>query len=198
MAIIFDLDGVLVDSTEAVERAWSRWAEQRGIATEELLPVIHGRPSREVIAEYAPDLDPADEARRLDSMEESDASPAFPGAAECVALAQQGPWAIVTSGDRRAPDRLRAAGLPVPDVLVTADDITNGKPDPEPYARAAEALGVAPGECVVVEDAPAGITAAKRAGMRVIAVTSTYPAEALGEADLVLGSMHEVADALVA
>lgn len=196
MAIIFDLDGVLVDSTEAVERAWTRWAGERGIDPAELLPVIHGRPSREVIAEYAPDLDPAEEARRLDSMEQVTTSPAINGAAECMAFAQQGAWAIVTSGDDRAAGRLRAVGLTVPEVLVTADDVENGKPHPEPYARAAEALGVDPGECVVVEDAPAGIAAAKAAGMRVIAVTTTYGADALGGADLVCGSMHEVLDEL--
>jgi sugar-phosphatase len=198
MAIVFDLDGVLVDSTEAVERAWTRWAEERGLAPEELLPVIHGRPSREVIAEYAPELDPAEEARRLDSMEQVTSSPAIPGALECIELARQGAWAIVTSGDGRAAGRLRSAGLPVPDVLVTADDVENGKPHPEPYARAAEALGVDPGDCVVVEDAPAGITAAKAAGMTVIAVTSTYGADALGEADVVAGSMHEVLEELSA
>jgi sugar-phosphatase len=192
MAIVFDLDGVLVDSTEAVERAWTRWASERGIPPEELLPVIHGRPSREVIAEYAPALDPEAEARKLDSMEQVTTSPAIDGAAECVELAQQGAWAIVTSGDSRAPGRLRAAGLPVPEVLVTADDVKRGKPDPEPYARAAEALGVDPAECVVVEDAPAGIAAAKAAGMTVIAVTTTYPADALDDADVVVGSMREV------
>src|SRR4051794_15288031 len=98
MAIIFDLDGVLVDSTQAVERAWTRWAQDRGIDVQQLLPAIHGRPSREVIAEYAPDADAADEARRLDEMEEGDGhQPAFPGAAECVAVAQRGAWAVVTS-----------------------------------------------------------------------------------------------------
>jgi mannitol-1-/sugar-/sorbitol-6-phosphatase len=191
MAIIFDLDGVLVDSTEAVERAWTRWAGERGIDPQELLPVIHGRPSREVIAEYAPGLDLVVEARRLDSMEQVTESPAIDGAAECIAFAQQGPWAIVTSGDSRASGRLRTAGLPVPEVLVTADDVERGKPDPEPYARAAAALGVEPASCVVVEDAPAGITAAKAAGMTVIAVTTTYDAEALADADVVVGSMRE-------
>jgi mannitol-1-/sugar-/sorbitol-6-phosphatase len=192
MAIVFDLDGVLLDSTEATERAWRRWADERGIEPGGFLPTIHGRPSREVIGEHAPELDAAAEARRLDALEEAGELKAFDGALECIELAQQGPWAIVTSGDGRAGARLRDAGLPVPEVLVTADDVTNGKPDPEPYARAAEALGVAPGECVVVEDAPAGITAAKRAGMRVIAVTTTYDADALGEADVVVGSMREV------
>src|SRR5215217_2540193 len=191
MAIVFDLDGVLVDSTAAVERAWRQWAAERGIEPDEFLPTIHGRPSREVIAEHAPDLDAAAEARRLDEMEQGDGhQPAFPGAAECIEVARRGPWAIVTSGDGRAQQRLRNAGLPVPEVLVTADDVENGKPHPEPYARAAAALGVDPGECVVVEDAPAGITAAKRAGMRVIAVTTTYPAAALGDADLVVASLH--------
>jgi len=192
-AIVFDLDGVLVDSTAVVERAWRRWAGERGVPADDVLAIAHGRPSREVIAAFAPALDAEAEARRLDGWESGETLAAMPGAAECVAVAQRGPWAVVTSGGRElAPGRLRAAGLPVPGVMVTADDVAHGKPDPEPYALAARRLGIPPGECLVVEDAPAGVTAAKRAGMRVLAVATTHPPAALEGADLVLGSMHEV------
>jgi mannitol-1-/sugar-/sorbitol-6-phosphatase len=194
-AVIFDLDGVLVDSTAVVERAWRRWSEKHGVDAEALLAVAHGRPSREVIAEFAPHLDAQAESDWLDASEYEDATglAPVPGAAACVAAVQDRPWAIATSGGRTlARGRLEDAGLPVPDVLVTADDVRNGKPDPEPYLRAAEGLGVAPADCVVVEDAPAGVTAARRAGARVIAVTTTHAAADLGEADALCASMDEV------
>ena len=118
----------------------------------------------------------------------------IPGARRCVTLAQRGPWAIVTSGGRElATARLAAVDLPIPDVLITADDVHRGKPDPEPYERASEALGLAGSDCVAVEDAPAGIRAAKHADMRVLAVATTHPASALDEADLILTSVNDVA-----
>jgi sugar-phosphatase len=196
-AIVFDLDGVLADSAGVVERAWRRWAREQGLAADDLVAVAHGRPAREVVHAFAPHLDADEEARRLDDWETEDPEgvAAIPGARECVEMARLRPWAIVTSGGRElATSRLRAAGLPIPRVLVTADDVARGKPDPEPYARAAEELGLAPASCLVVEDAPAGITAAKSAGMTVLAVTTTYPEAVLGDADLVFGSMVDVAE----
>src|SRR3954454_11484648 len=96
-AIVFDLDGVLVDSTAVVERAWRRWAGERGVPADDVLAIAHGRPSREVIAAFAPALDAEAEARRLDGWESGETLAAMPGAAECVAVAQRGPWAVVTS-----------------------------------------------------------------------------------------------------
>jgi sugar-phosphatase len=116
---------------------------------------------------------------------------------ECVGVARRGQWAVVTSGGRElATLRLAAVGFPVPEVLVTGDDVEHGKPDPEPYLRAAEALGVPAAECVVVEDAPAGVLAAKRAGMTVLAVATTHPAAALAQADQVFSGMTEVTEHL--
>jgi sugar-phosphatase len=193
---VFDLDGVLIDSQQVVERVWRRWAEERGLAADAVLSYVHGRRAHEVVAHFAPRLDIEAEAERVGRLEVegSSALQAIPGAAECMTLAARGPWAIVTSGARElATTRLAAGGLPVPEVLIAAEDVTKGKPDPEPYALASRALGVHGRECVAVEDAPTGITAAKRAGMLVIGVATTHREDALAEADLVLGSVPEVA-----
>jgi sugar-phosphatase len=195
-AVVFDLDGVLVDSQHAVERTWRRWAEQQGVAPDAVLAFVHGRRAREVVTRFAPQLDIDGESRRLLRLEvaESVDLPALPGAADCVRIARCGPWAVVTSGGRElATARLDAVGLPVPDVLIAAEDVVHGKPDPEPFERASLALGLGGDVCVAIEDAPAGITAAKRAGMHVVGVTTTHPASALRDADRVVGSLHDVA-----
>ncbi len=194
-AVLFDLDGVLVDSTELVERAWRRWAGERSLSPDDVLAVAHGRPTRDVVRAFAPAVDVDQEVLRILSYEASQSSTlvAVPGARDCVDVARRGPWAVVTSGGRDvATRRLIAAGLPVPEVLVTADDVTNGKPDPEPYELARRELSVPARECVVVEDAPAGITAAKSAGMTVLAVTTTHTAASLHGADCVFASMDTI------
>jgi sugar-phosphatase len=139
------------------------------------------------------------EALRLARSEvvESAALTAIPGAMQCVNVARRRPWAIVTSGGRElATTRLRIVGLPLPDVLVAAEDVNLGKPDPEPYALASRRLAVAASDCVAVEDAPAGIEAAKASGMRVLAVSTTHPAAALSDADALFASMLDLARAL--
>jgi sugar-phosphatase len=194
-AILFDLDGVLVDSLRVVERAWRRWAREHGLSADDLLAVVHGRTAREVVGLFTPHLDAAEQALLVGGYETEHRGElsVLPGASDCVRIARQGHWAVVTSGTRRlATTRLAAVGLPVPEILVTADDVTYGKPDPEPYRQAAAALGVPPAECVVVEDAPMGVLAAKRAGMTVLAVTTTHAAAALGQADLVFPAMTDV------
>jgi sugar-phosphatase len=194
-AVLFDLDGVLVDSTEIVERTWRWWALEHGLAVDDVLAVAHGRPGREVIRLVAPHLDIAHETKRVASHEAADSEGivAIPGARECVALAARGPWAVVTSAGRElALTRLEEVGLPAPVVLVSADDVASGKPDPEPYETACRVLGLRAAACVAVEDAPAGIEAAKGAGVIVLAVTTTHPAEALERADLVCSDMYEV------
>jgi sugar-phosphatase len=195
-AVIFDLDGVLVDSTAVVERAWKRWASEQGIAFEEaMLPRLHGRPGREVVREFAPHLDPEVEEAVLDAYETSDPADlrVMPGALQCVAIAAERPWAIVTSGGfELATGRMRAVGIPTPPVLVTASDIVNGKPHPEPYLKAAAQLGVAPEDCVVVEDAPAGIDAARAAGMRVLALATTHAPALLQAADEIFATTAEL------
>lgn len=192
-AVLFDLDGVLVESAAVVEAAWGRWAGERGIDYAAMVPVLHGRPGRDLVREFAPGLDVEAEVATITAYEmaEEGALRAVRGAREAIAAAPR--WAIATSGGRElALGRLRAVGHPVPDVLVSADDVTQGKPHPEPYLKAAAALGVAPGRCLVIEDAPAGIAAGKAAGLRVVAVTTSHGADALAAADAVYASMDEV------
>lgn len=193
-AILFDLDGVLVDSTKSVEREWRVWATEHGIDGDAVMAIAHGVRSREVIRAVAPHLDVEMEAQKLENREASDDGlVVMPGAPELIRSIPGNCWAVVTSGTRRlASARLRLAGIPDPKVLVAADDVSNGKPHPEPYLKGAELLGVKPQECVVIEDAPAGIQAAHAAGMKAIGLASTYPAAALVEADAVVGKLNEI------
>jgi sugar-phosphatase len=195
-AVLFDLDGVLVDSLRVVERAWRRWAAEQHLEAGDVLARVHGRRAADVVRMFAPRLDPVQQVLRITGYETEDGGgglTAIPGARECVDVARQGRWAVVTSGGRDlATLRLAAVGLPVPEVLVTGDDVEHGKPDPEPYLRAAALLGAPAGECVVVEDAPTGILAGKQAGMTVLAVATSHPAAALTQADLVFADMGEV------
>jgi mannitol-1-/sugar-/sorbitol-6-phosphatase len=194
-AILFDLDGVLVDSTRSVERQWRIWAREQGIDEEKVMAVAHGVRAIEVIRTVAPHFDAEAEVRKLESREaaDHDGVTVMPGAADLVRSIPDGRWGVVTSGTRHlATARLRLAGIPVPKVMVAADDVTHGKPHPEPYLKGAELLGMNPGECLVIEDAPAGIRSAHAGGMKVIALTSTYRAPALSEADEVVQKLEQI------
>jgi sugar-phosphatase len=193
--ILFDLDGVLVDSRPLIEEIWRRWALGRGLDAANFIAVAPGRRTSETLREVAPDLDIAAETRALDAMEEvaTDGLAPIPGALELLGALEPGSWAIVTSGSRAvATLRLRTAGLPIPEVMVTGDEVRFGKPHPEPYLKGAERTGVSARDCIVVEDAPAGVLAGKAAGMRVIAVTTTHSREALFRADRIVTSLAEV------
>jgi sugar-phosphatase len=194
-AILSDLDGVLVDSGDSIEETWGTWARSVGLDPAVLDGRIHGRPAGDVIAEVAPHLDAAAEAASVSALDIA-GPPArlLPGATELLDGASGLPVAIVTScGHALARERLRAAALPVPAVLVTSDRVSAGKPDPQGYRLAAAELGVAPERCVVFEDAPAGIAAARAAGATVIAISTTHPPADLQQASTIVGS---VADAL--
>ncbi|HET6509240.1 MAG TPA: HAD-IA family hydrolase [Baekduia sp.] len=183
-AILSDLDGVLVDSGDAIETTWATWAVSRGIDPDALAGRIHGRPAGDVIREIAPHLDAEAEGAAVTQMD-IDGPPAklLDGARRLLDEDLGVPVAIVTScPDALAHVRLKTAELRVPDVLVTADRVANGKPDPEGYRLAATELGVDPAAAVVFEDAPAGIVAAKAAGARVIGITTTHPRAELLEA----------------
>jgi len=186
-AILFDLDGVLADSTPSVTRAWSAWARRVGLDPEELLPKVHGRRAIETIRAARPDLDAEAELATLvaDEATDNDDTHEIPGAGAFVRALPPEAWAIVTSGLRPvATARLVAAGIPLPRVMITAESIERGKPNPECYLKGAEALGVRPEDCIVVEDAPIGAEAARAAGMRLVALTTTHRAEQLQPADL--------------
>jgi sugar-phosphatase len=193
-AILFDLDGVLVDSTGSVDRQWRAWARERGIDEDQVIAIAHGVRSIEVIRAVAPHLDAEAETRKLESREAADPDIAvMPGAIELVRSIPENLWCVVTSGTRHlASGRLKRVGIPLPKVMVAADDVINGKPHPEPYLKGAELLGVNPSECLVIEDAPAGIRAAHAGDMKVIGLTSTYPATALSEADLVIQRLQQL------
>ncbi|WP_211253330.1 HAD-IA family hydrolase, partial [Glycomyces tenuis] len=166
--LLFDMDGTLVDSSVAVEGAWRRFAARTGLDAEAILAVAHGRPTVEVIAEFAPPgMDVAAETARIEAEEidRTEGIVEIAGAAALLESLDPDRWAVVTSATAElARRRLTTAGLPQPKVLVSADDITNGKPDPEGYRMAAEALGAAPGDAVVFEDAEAGLLAGRASG----------------------------------
>ena len=184
-ALLFDLDGVLIDSTPAVARVWSRWAVEHGLDPEAVVRLAHGRPSRTTIRELLPGADIDRENREVErrEMEDLDGVVLLPGAREILNNLPPERWTIATSCTRPLAEvRLRAAGLPIPETIVTSSDVRIGKPDPEPYLKAAAKLGFAPSDCVVVEDAPAGIRAGKGAGTRVIAFVTTMVRRDLEEA----------------
>ncbi|WP_344159875.1 HAD-IA family hydrolase [Nocardiopsis rhodophaea] len=173
--VLFDLDGVLVDSSAVIDRVWYDWAARHGLLWREVRPLLPGRPAAETVRMLAPHLDAAEEGARLERLQSSDLEGVRPadGAVELTeALTHAGtPWAIVTSGSRpTATSRLRAVGIPIPKVLITADDVRRGKPDPEGYRTAAERLGLRPEACVVMEDAEVGVRAGHAVGARIIGI----------------------------
>lgn len=189
-ALLLDLDGVLVDSTGAVVDHWARWARRRGVDTAAVLALAHGSPSREVIARFVPAAEVAGEADWLEGLALQDGDEvALPGALPMLTQRLL-PVAVVTSasGDV-ARVRLSRAGLPVPTVLVSADDVDRGKPDPQPYLRAAARLGVDPATCVAVEDTPAGLAAVRAAGATALAVVTSHEPRDLTAAEAVLPSL---------
>ena len=194
-AILFDLDGVLVDSTRSVARQWRLWAEENNISPEKVLEIAHGRRTIEVVRILAPHLDDKAEESKIEKREADDIDgvAVMPGAAELLKSIPASCWCVVTSGTRYlATSRLRFAQLHIPHVLVAADDVQRGKPDPEPYLKGAQLLQVRPAECLVIEDAPNGIRSAQAGGMKAIALTSTYHATELKEADAVVQNLKQI------
>lgn len=192
---LFDLDGVLVDSGASTERAWRLWVDKHELNAEEILKIAHGRRTVETVQLVAPHLSAEDEAAILEDIEVEDIAGigAIPGAAELLRALPAERWAVVTSGTRKlATTRLRQMSLPMPRVLVSAEDVANGKPEPECYLKAAQLLDVTPEDCLVIEDAPAGIDAAHAAGMRVIALTTTHSAEDISAAEVCTQSLEQV------
>ena len=194
-AILFDLDGVLMDSTPSVSRQWSLWARENNIDPQKAVELVHGRPTIEGVRLVAPHLDVEAEAKKIEQreIEDTEGVVVMPGAAELLKSLPPERWCVVTSGTRRlAMSRLKAGNLPVPEVLISADDVVNGKPNPEPYLKGASLLKMKPEECLVIEDAPAGIDAAHAAGMKVVGLMTTYPAAALQGADAIARALADV------
>lgn len=185
-AVLFDLDGVLVDSRAVVERTWRGWCERRGFDAAKVLEAAHGRRTVDTLRLVAPDLDHAAELRWLEEAELADREGivAIPGAPELAASLPRDRWAVVTSAGRElAHRRLKWVGLPIPSCLVPAEAVSRGKPSPEGYLSAATELRVPPADCVVIEDSPAGVRAARAARMTVIGLTTTYGRDDLPPVD---------------
>jgi sugar-phosphatase len=194
-ALLFDFDGVLVDSTQLVNRLWGGWAANKGIDPEKVHSIVHGRRAFEIVSTVAPHLSAEEEAQTLILQEANDPSGTeqVPGVIELLAALPEDYWAIVTSGGRSATlSKLAHAGLTPPKTLISADEVLIGKPDPEGYLKAAELLGQSPADCVVIEDSPAGLEAARRAGMRSIGILSTHEAPELTNATYLIKQLSHI------
>jgi len=198
-AVLFDLDGVLVESREATERVWLDWARANGIADDELRSAMHGVRSVEVVRALRPELDSVAESEAIERRQAEDVAGlrAIPGAADALRALREERVAVVTSATRDlAAARLGAIGIELPAVVVYAGDVSRGKPDPEGYLTAARRLGVDPAEALVVEDSPPGIEAGRAAGAATVAVTSTHAAAEVAAADVVISSLEELVGVL--
>ncbi len=194
-AILFDLDGTLIESTSFIERLWQDWGIRHGVSPQYMSEIMHGRRGVEIISMVAPHLSAQEEVSVLETAEilNMNGMKAYPGAMELLKALPRKQWAIVTSGSIRvASARLNYTKLPMPEVLITSENVTAGKPAPDAYLLAASRLNVKPSECVVVEDAPAGIQAAKAAGMKAIGVAAIQSREALSQADIVVGKLADI------
>jgi mannitol-1-/sugar-/sorbitol-6-phosphatase len=200
-AVLFDLDGVLVESREATERVWLDWASRNGIDAATLRSAMHGVRSADVVRALRPDLDPGAESELVERAQAEDVAGlrAIPGAVAALRALKGDRVAVVTSGTRPlALARLAAVGIEPPAVMVFAGDVKRGKPHPEGYLTAARRLGADPAEALVVEDAPPGIEAGRAAGMATVGVASTHAREELAAADEIVASLEELPGLLAA
>jgi sugar-phosphatase len=194
-AFLFDLDGVLLDSTECIRNTWKIWGQQHGVPLEKIMRVAHGRRAVETIRLVAPHLNAEEEVKPLSEWEAvtTDGIYVIEGALPLVSALPLDGWAIVTSGTQGiAINRLKATGIPIPNIMITADDVVNGKPDPEPYLAAAKRMQISAEKCIVIEDSPAGIEAAHMAGMRAVAVAFTHPRQDLDKANAIAEKISDI------
>ncbi len=194
-AILFDMDGVLLSSIGSAERCWKHWAQIYEVPDWQNFQFPHGVRASDTIAQLRPDVDQVEALSVIENLELDDVDDltVLPGVRDLLNSLPPERWCIVTSCTRRLlQGRLRAAGLPEPGNLVSAEDVARGKPDPEPYRHGAEMLGFAPADCIVVEDAPSGVAAGIAAGCRVLAVLSSTPAEKLRQATWITPSLDGV------
>ena len=190
--ILFDMDGILVSSLGSVERSWTRWAELRGVDPEQTVRVAHGCRAIDTLARMRPDLNPEEELKVIEDIEVADNEglTVLPGVLDLIDALPRDRWTVVTSAtERLARVRMAAGGVPVPNRLVTADKVTQGKPHPEPFLAGAALLGFRPGECVVFEDSASGARAGRAAGCTVVATTFSHPVESLDAADYLIADV---------
>jgi sugar-phosphatase len=187
--LLFDMDGILISSIGSVERSWSKWARMRDIDPEYALSVIHGRRTIDSVRALRPDLDAEAETRIIEDfeIEDKEGLVVLPGVCDLIERLPRDQWTVVTSATGRlARERLAAARVPVPQQLVTADTVHEGKPNPAPYLAGAELLGILPADCVVFEDSESGVAAGRAAGCTVIATTFSHPLDRLDQADYIV------------
>lgn len=194
-ALLFDLDGVLVHSADSLRRSWCRWAHEHGFELSVVESAARGRRTVDTIRQLAPEMDAGRAAAELEATQALDVADVLAGrgARELLNCLGVDEWAVVTSGTRHlARARIQAARLPEPTVLVTGDEVGNGKPDPEGYLLASTRLGSEPSKCVVIEDAGAGVRAARQAGMHVIGLVNGKDSTELVEADMLVNSCEDI------
>ncbi|MBV8115971.1 MAG: HAD-IA family hydrolase [Silvibacterium sp.] len=193
--ILFDMDGVLVSSLGSVERTWTTWAEARGVDPALAIRTAHGRRAIETVRLLRPDLNDVQELKWLEDMEveDNEGLEILHGVKPILESLPENYWTVVTSAtDRLARARMAYGGIPVPDRIITADMVSKGKPDPEPYRRGAELLGLAPQECLVIEDSASGAKAGHAAGCKVLATLFSHSLESLAAADWIVRSLEDV------
>jgi mannitol-1-/sugar-/sorbitol-6-phosphatase len=186
---------VLISSIGSVERSWTKWAEDHGVDPAVAIKMAHGRRAIETVRILRPDLNDKDELRRLEEweVEDTEGVKALEGVQRILQALPANRWAVVTSAtERLAISRLQYGGIPVPEHVVTADKVTKGKPDPEPYLMGAQLLGLRPAECLVIEDAASGAKAGHAAGCKVLATLYSHPIESLAAADWIVRSLEDV------
>ena len=193
--LLFDMDGVLISSIGSVRRSWRLWCRHYGLPGADTFEISHGTRAIDIIRQVNPGIDPEEGLRRIEDLEIADTADlkVLHGVPELVRSLPADRWAVVTSATRRLVlERLRIAGLPVPERVIAAEDVVRGKPDPEPYRRGAALLGRNPADCIVVEDAPSGIAAGLAAGCRVLGVLGTHGADEIASATWVVQSLRDV------
>lgn len=193
--ILFDMDGVLVSSLGSVERSWTKWAESRGVDPALALRTAHGRRAIETVRLLRPDLNDEQELKWIEEMEveDNEGLEILKGVKAILESLPEKYWTVVTSAtDRLARSRMQFGGIPVPARIITADMVTRGKPDPEPYLRGAEVLGLKPEECLVIEDSASGAKAGHAAGCKVLATLFSHSLESLSHADWIVDSLENV------
>ena len=193
--VLFDMDGVLISSIGSVERSWTKWAAEHGIDPAYAIKMAHGRRAIETVRMLRPDLNANDELRRVEDMEveDNEGVAILEGVLRILQALPANRWAVVTSAtEKLALSRLRQSGIPIPEHVVTADRVSKGKPDPEPYLVGARLLGLQPEECLVIEDAASGVAAGHAAGCKVLATLFSHSLESLSAAGWIVKSLEDV------